>query len=77
MKQTFVVDTEENVLEFDRLLRSIISLIFPDWKEYIMELAYEISADEYIRCLECEERIYYLDKFCRHCGHEVNKNKEV
>jgi hypothetical protein len=33
MKQTFVVDTDGlDVFEFERLLRTIITMVYPDWK---------------------------------------------
>lgn len=76
MKQTFIVDTQEDIFEFERLLRTIITLIYPDWKEYIKQLADELDVTDMEKCPECEENIYKYDYYCRWCGYKLKQENE-
>lgn len=77
MKQTFIVDTQEDIFQFERLLRSIISLIYPDWKEYVKEWSYELDSEGLTRCPECEDHINEADYFCRWCGKKLREPQQL
>lgn len=74
MKQTFVVDTDGlDVFEFERLLRTIITMVYPDWKQFVREWACELDSDEYMKCPECQQNVYNQDQYCKWCGKQLSQ----
>ena len=72
MKQTFIVDTDGlDVFEFERMLRTIITMVYQDWKQFVKQWAYQLDEQLYVKCPACQENVSKQDYYCRWCGQKL------